>query len=80
MDELSGRDRRRKAWPLGTHVGGGAKEGLTGESQAGEKYDSIFLALCSITERGMCYCHPILTPYNGIDALELCRGVLWEER
>lgn len=40
-----------QAWHIGTQAGGGTREGLISESQAGEKYDSIFLALCCVTER-----------------------------
>lgn len=37
---------------MGTQDGGRVREGLSRESQAGEKYDPMFLALYSITEKG----------------------------
>lgn len=41
-----------QAWHLGTQARGRVREGLIRESQAGDKFDSIFLGLSCISEKG----------------------------
>lgn len=66
-----------QAWHLGTQAGGRVREGLIRESQVGDKVDSTFLGLSSISERRTLLLPPPLYP---LQWSPLIGALAWEEK